>query len=195
MAQADEDIQASSERTLALADRVGEIGVILGLINDIADQTNLLALNAAIEAARAGESGAGFAVVADEVRSLAERSKRSAKEISVIVESAQSETNATVMAMGKGSKQLRGGLDLMEAVTDSTTQVRHTTEQQRTAVAEVVATMEAVTEGSRQVASAIEQVASAAANLAELASDLERSASTGAERPEPPPRHAPAARR
>ncbi|HEX9968500.1 MAG TPA: methyl-accepting chemotaxis protein, partial [Acidimicrobiales bacterium] len=44
--QAESDIQASSERTLALAERVAEISLILGLINEIADQTNLLALNA-----------------------------------------------------------------------------------------------------------------------------------------------------
>ena len=65
--QAQFDIRASGERTLALADRVGEVGVTIALINEIADQTNLLALNAAIEAARAGEDGRGFAVVAEEV--------------------------------------------------------------------------------------------------------------------------------
>ena len=74
--QAQFDIRASGERTLALADRVGEVGVTIALINEIADQTNLLALNAAIEAARAGDGGRGFAVVADEVRRLAERSRR-----------------------------------------------------------------------------------------------------------------------
>ena len=73
--QAQFDIRASGERTLALADRVGEVGVTIALINEIADQTNLLALNATIEAARAGDGGRGFAVVADEVRRLAERSK------------------------------------------------------------------------------------------------------------------------
>ena len=59
--QAQYDIRASGERTLALADRVGEVGVTIALINEIADQTNLLALNAAIKAARAGDDGRGFA--------------------------------------------------------------------------------------------------------------------------------------
>ena len=100
----------SSERTLALAGRVNDIDALLDLINDIADQTNLLALNAAIEAARAGENGLGFAVVADEVRRLAERSKTSAGDIASIVAAVQGETNATVMAMEKGAKQMQQGL-------------------------------------------------------------------------------------
>jgi methyl-accepting chemotaxis protein len=178
IAQAGEDIQASSGRTLALAERVGEIGAILALINDIADQTNLLALNAAIEAARAGESGAGFAVVADEVRSLAERSKTSAKEIAQIVEGTQAETNATVMAMEKGSRQLRRGVELMDRVAEAAGHVQHTTQQQEAAAGEVVETMEAVSEASRQTSGTIDQVAAAVANLAALATDLERTAAT-----------------
>jgi methyl-accepting chemotaxis protein len=174
--QADADIQASSERTLALAGRVGEIGAILNLINEIADQTNLLALNAAIEAARAGDEGRGFAVVAEEVRRLAERSKRSAADIAQIIESVQGETNSTVMAMEKGSKQMQHSLGLLEAVTDATAQVRLTTQQQRSATVQVVETMEQLTEASRQVSATANQIALASTRLADLAGELERSA-------------------
>src|SRR5207253_5024444 len=140
-----------SERTLALAERVSEIGAILVLINEIADQTNLLALNAAIEAARAGEGGRGFAVVADEVRRLAERSKTSAAEIAGIIEGIQAETNATVMAMEKGAKQMQSGLGLLAEVADGSSAVSLTTQQQRSATSQVVETMEQLSDASRQV--------------------------------------------
>ena len=174
--QAEADITLSSERTLALADRVNDIDALLDLINDIADQTNLLALNAAIEAARAGENGLGFAVVADEVRRLAERSKASAGDIASIVAAVQGETNATVMAMEKGAKQMQQGLLLLEAVTDANGQVRLTTQQQRSATAQVVETMEQLTDASRQVSATAQQIASAAGNLADLAGNLETTA-------------------
>jgi methyl-accepting chemotaxis protein len=154
--EAEADIQASSGRTLALAGRVHDISGVLSLINDIADQTNLLALNAAIEAARAGEGGRGFAVVADEVRRLAERSKTSAAEIAGIVEAVQGETSATVMAMEKGARQMQSGLALLEVVTDAAGQVRLTTQQQRGATAQVIA--------------------SAAGDLASLAGNIEAAA-------------------
>ena len=171
--QAEADITLSSERTLALAARVNDIDALRLLINDIADQTNLLALNAAIEAARAGEHGLGFAVVADEVRRLAERSKTSAGDIATIVTAVQGETNATVMAMEKGAKQMQQGLVLLAAVTDAAGQVRLSTQQQRSANTQVVETMEQLTDASRQVSATAQQIAAAAGNLADLAGNLE----------------------
>ena len=176
--QAKADIQVSSERTLALAGRVQDIGGLVVLINDIADQTNLLALNAAIEAARAGEEGRGFAVVAEEVRRLAERSKGSASDIAIIVDGIRDETNATVMAMEKGAKQMQSGLLLLERVTDAASQVRLTTQQQRSATSQVVDTMEQLTDASRQVSATAQQIAAAAGTLADLAGNLETTAAT-----------------
>jgi len=180
--QAETDIATSSERTLALAGRVNDIDALRVLINDIADQTNLLALNAAIEAARAGENGRGFAVVADEVRRLAERSKTSAGEIAIIIAAVQGETNATVMVMEKGAKQMQRGLILLAAVTDANNQVRLTTQQQRTANAQVVETMEQLTDASRQVSVTAQQIAAAAGDLADLAGNLETTAIATKER-------------
>ena len=174
--QAQADIALSSERTLALMGRVNDIDALRGLINDIADQTNLLALNAAIEAAGPASTVLGFAVVADEVRRLAERSKTSAGDIAAIVTAVQGETNATVMAMEKGAKQMHQGLVLLSAVTDAAGQVRLTTQQQRSANAQVVETMEQLTQSSRQVSATAKQIASAAGDLADLAGDLETTA-------------------
>jgi methyl-accepting chemotaxis protein len=173
--QAQTDLGVSSQRTLALAQKVNDIGGILSLINEIADQTNLLALNAAIEAARAGEVGRGFAVVADEVRRLAERSKSSASQIARIMDSAQSETNATVMAMEKGSKEMDRGRSLMEQVSEVSAQVQLTTQQQRAATEQVVKAMEQLAIASRRISAMAGEIATAAGSKAMMAGELERS--------------------
>lgn len=69
-----------------LQGRTKEVQEIAKLIFNISSKTNLLALNASIESARAGEAGKGFAVVADQIRELAEQTRKSMEEITVIVD-------------------------------------------------------------------------------------------------------------
>jgi methyl-accepting chemotaxis protein len=176
--QAQHDIRATSDRTLALAKRVEEITKILTLINDIADQSSLLALNAAIEAARAGDVGRGFTVVADEVRRLAERTKGLAADIANITQGTKAETSATVMAMDKGVAELQGGLQLMEQVAEASSQVRVATRQQRIASSRVVDAMEQVSVASRQVSTTAQEIALAAGGQATMADELRRGTSS-----------------
>ncbi len=90
----------------AISKSSGEIGRIIGVIDEIAFQTNLLALNAGVEAARAGDAGRGFAVVAAEVRALAQRSAGAAKEIKTLISGSAAQVTTGVTLVGETGRTL-----------------------------------------------------------------------------------------
>lgn len=106
------NITSKSTNTVAkninsLLEKSNSIGSILNTIMGISEQTNLLALNAAIEAARAGEAGRGFSVVAEEIRKLSEQTGHATKDIEEILNSIQSEVEATKENMDTSENALK----------------------------------------------------------------------------------------
>ncbi|WP_074349789.1 methyl-accepting chemotaxis protein [Proteiniborus sp. DW1] len=95
-----------SKNVNSLLEKSNSIGTILSTILDISEQTNLLALNAAIEAARAGEAGRGFSVVAEEIRKLSEQTGHATRKIEEILNSIQSEVEATKENMDISEKSI-----------------------------------------------------------------------------------------
>ena len=112
MNQIRRQVQETAKRIKRLGESSQEIGEIVQLIGDIADRTSILALNASIQAAMAGESGKGFAVVAEEVEGLAERAAESAKRISGLIKSVQTDTNEAISAMEETTREVVGGSQL-----------------------------------------------------------------------------------
>jgi methyl-accepting chemotaxis protein len=147
--------EATDSQIAGLAEAAQKIGDVVKLIRDIAGQTNLLALNATIEAARAGEAGRGFAVVASEVKSLAVQTAKATEEIAAQILAVQGSTGGAIDA-------IRVIAGRMREISDYTSAVAASVEQQNAATGEISHNVAGAAQGTGTVASVLSDVAGAA---------------------------------
>lgn len=176
--------------TLAILIELGrkskEITKVMEIINNIADQTKLIAFNAALEASSAGEAGKRFGVVAVEIRRLADSVMESTGEIESKITEIQEVVNRLVITSEKGSKEIQEGMELSgqtaallldivngaQSTTDAAKQISLSTQQQKTAIEQVVIALREMSEGAQETSDSIEQIDTISKNLTELSGNL-----------------------
>ncbi len=152
----------------------GQIGQIIGVIDEIAFQTNLLALNAGVEAARAGEAGRGFAVVAQEVRALAQRSADAAKEIKTLISNSSRQVASGVDLVGQTGQTLTRIVAEVVQVDRLVNDIARSSEEQATGLAQVNTAVNHMDQVTQQNAAMVEEATAATHSLLTEARDLTR---------------------
>ncbi|MCT7981963.1 methyl-accepting chemotaxis protein [Laspinema sp. A4] len=151
MAKLNQTVGVMRSRVEELSERATQIGVIAGIVSDLATQTRVLALNAAVEAVRAGEQGKGFGVVATEIRKLADQSHRSAEKINLLVTDIEKALKSTVLASGESSQSVAEGIRIVG-------ETASTFEGVRNAINQVAVNVSEISLNSKEQANAIQQV-------------------------------------
>jgi methyl-accepting chemotaxis protein len=179
-------ITVMSDQILRLGEQTGQIGSIATLVKDISAEINMLALNAAVEAARAGEHGKGFAVVASEVRKLADQSKKSAEQATVLVAEIQKSTHSSIMMTEEGARTVAEVMQLAQkvaelfnnlsgmagSVNENAQQVMLNAKQQSAAFTQVVEATNSIASGAKETAAGISQTKIGVQKLNEAAVSL-----------------------
>jgi methyl-accepting chemotaxis protein len=150
----------------------GEIGQIIGVIDEIAFQTNLLALNAGVEAARAGDAGKGFAVVAAEVRALAQRSAGAAKEIKALISNSNHQVEVGVELVREAGGALTRILEQVSEVNDLVSGIAASAREQSASLGSVNTAINQMDQVIQQNAAMVEESTAATHALSREADGL-----------------------
>ncbi|HYH99232.1 methyl-accepting chemotaxis protein [Hyalangium sp.] len=148
-------VDAMQVKLNRLAESATQIGEITEAVKDMADQSNLLAVNAAIEAARAGDNGKGFAVLAREIRALADQSVKSTTRIRTILGEVIGAIRAAATMVEQGSRDIQGGLEKMKASSNSLRELSRLSQENSSAMRQIVAAVNQQNAGISQIFSAI----------------------------------------
>lgn len=179
-----------------------QITSVVEIITSISSQINLLALNAAIEAARAGDSGRGFAVVADEISKLADKTSRSIKDISNLVNTNQTEilqgnkiiqdTISNIHKVIEGVNSFQSMAETLEMqvkvqkainstaneevnnLNQMTSMIRSAMQEQKVAIEEVAKTIYGINDITQSTAAGIEELNATSQGIAETADLLQK---------------------
>jgi len=152
----------------------GEIGQIIGVIDEIAFQTNLLALNAGVEAARAGDAGKGFAVVASEVRALAQRSADAAKEIKTLINTSSEQVGKGVDLVARTGDALQRIVAQVGDIAGVIGEIAASTQEQSNGLQQVNVAVNEMDQMTQRNAAMVEESAAATQQLAGKSEELVR---------------------
>jgi methyl-accepting chemotaxis protein len=156
----------------SINDSSRKIADIIGVIDGIAFQTNILALNAAVEAARAGEQGRGFAVVATEVRNLAQRSAAAAKEIKALIDDSVQQVDSGAKLVDQAGATMAEIVASVQRVTDIMGEIASASQEQTSGIAQIGHAVNQMDEATQQNAALVEEAGAATHSLHQQASEL-----------------------
>jgi len=179
-------VEQISVQMTELGRRCGDIGKILGFIDNLSKETNTLSINASIQAMGAGSSGRQVTVMAGEIRKLADLALGSTHEIQELVGQIQEGSRMTLAATEDGCREVDKCIASFEELesafarilrwVEETTRGSHGIEQstsrQSDSLRSVVQSIEELEQRASETGGNFHDVVAAADELARLGADM-----------------------